>query len=444
MYPSCFSVASRQMPSSVRGWVRAQDVVWLLLFSALALVSWRPVPEEIATLLLLALLQIVEPRIPWLTTGRGTLVSILLKLALCWALIGWTGGITTSYWVILLLPVLSAATSLSLAGAMGITALACAAYLSFTLFVDWNRYELTPQAFGELGLRVVFLPVVAFLTHRLAEENRIAARRYQAAALQLDAAKGNLRTAEAAVRRSERLAALGQLTAGLAHELRNPLGTMRASAEMLTRSIPPDNDVGLELAGFISSEVDRTNSLITRFLEFARPVHLRLQRTDLTRIIDAAIEEMGRRNPPLPVSVHRNYSLDTPPIPVDAELVGRVVYNLLVNAAQSTPPGGTIVVKTRALDSFVELSVIDRGSGIERKDLESIFNPFFTTKPDGVGLGLAIVSKIVDEHGGRISVDSEPGAGSVFRVFLPVEGPGDRSDAAGSGAGDAEAQNQLR
>jgi signal transduction histidine kinase len=431
------------MPSSARRWVRAQDVVWLLLFSALALVSWRPVPEEIATLLALALLQIAEPRIRWFSTRRGTVISILLKLALCWALLGWTGGISTSYWVILLLPVLSAATSLNLQGALAVTLLACVAYLSFTLFIDWSRYELTQQAFAELGLRVVFLPVVAFLTHRLAEENRIAAQRYQVAASQLDAAKNNLRAAEAAVRRSERLAALGQLTAGLAHELRNPLGTMRASAEMLSNSIPPENEVGRELAGFISSEVDRTNSLITRFLEFARPVRLRLQNTDLTQVVDAAINELARRNPPLPVSVHRNYSLDTPQIPADVELIGRVVYNLLVNAAQATPPGGTVTVKTRAVDGFAELSVIDRGSGIERKHLESIFNPFFTTKPDGVGLGLAIVSKIVDEHGGRVSVDSEPGAGSVFRVYLPVTSQVTESDAPVSGGRNAEAQNEL-
>jgi signal transduction histidine kinase len=219
---------------------------------------------------------------------------------------------------------------------------------------------------------------------------------------------------------------------------------MRASAEMLANSIPPDNELGRELAGFISSEVDRTNSLITRFLEFARPLHLRLQVTDVTQVIDAAIDEMGRRHPPLPVSVHRNYSLDTPRVPADPELLGRVVYNLLVNAAQATPAGGTVTVKTRAVDGFAEISVIDRGSGIERRHMESIFNPFFTTKPDGVGLGLAIVSKIVDEHGGRISVDSEPAAGSVFRVFLPLTHVLTESDPFAAAVGNAEAQDDLR
>jgi signal transduction histidine kinase len=98
----------------------------------------------------------------------------------------------------------------------------------------------------------------------------------------------------------------------------------------------------------------------------------------------------------------------------------RVFYNLVLNAAQAAPPGGEITVKTRLVDSTVEVAVIDRGAGIAPADLENIFNPFFTTKPDGVGLGLAIVSKVIDEHGGKITVESELGKGSVFRVYLPL------------------------
>jgi signal transduction histidine kinase len=321
--------------------------------------------------------------------------------------------------VILLFPVLSAATTLNVAGVLGVTGLACLAYLSFLLYVDRTLYEFTPEAFGEIGLRVLFLPVVAFLTHQLAESNRVEARRSQAVALQLEEANRSLRAAEAAVRRSDRLAALGQLTAGLAHELRNPLGTIRASSEILLKSVATENEIAREVAGFIASEVDRTNSLITRFLDFARPLKLRLEDTDLAGVVDAAIAELDRSVPPFQVSVHRNYSPDLPRTPADAELMQRVIYNLLSNAAQATPPGGTITVKTRRVDGMVEIAVIDRGSGIEKQHLESIFNPFFTTKSDGVGLGLAIVSKIVDEHGGRITVESRPGEGSVFHVFLP-------------------------
>ena len=97
----------------------------------------------------------------------------------------------------------------------------------------------------------------------------------------------------------------------------------------------------------------------------------------------------------------------------------RVFYNLILNAVQASPSGGTVTVKTRATGEAVEIAVIDRGVGIDPQQRNSIFNPFFTTKPEGVGLGLAIVSKIVDEHGGKITVESEPGKGSVFHVLLP-------------------------
>ena len=221
------------------------------------------------------------------------------------------------------------------------------------------------------------------------------------------------------MRRSERLAALGQLSAGLAHELRNPLGTIKTSAEMLLKNVPADNAVAREMAGFISSEVDRTNSLVTRFLDFARPLAVRLEKTDLTQVIDQAVSDVEKHQPPFDVTIYKNYSPEIPPFFLDGELMERVMYNLVLNAAQASPPSGSITVKTRQIDGMVEIAVIDRGAGIQPKLIENIFNPFYTTKSGGVGLGLAIVSKIVDEHGGSISVESEPGEGSVFRVYLP-------------------------
>lgn len=400
--------------------VRPEDFVWLLLFSALAAVSPSRYPGEIVFLFCLAILQVLEPKIPALSTPKGTAISILLKLFLGYLLIGYTGGVSSSYYLILLLPVMSAATSLGAIGTLVFTILACASYLSFLLYVDWTRWVLPSDQIRELSLRITFLAVVGFLTYRLAEANRVQARKYQIAAQQLASANQSLREAEAAVSRSERLAALGQLSAGLAHELRNPLGTIRASAEMLRKNIASQNDVASELAGFISTEVDRTNSLISRFLEFARPLELRLQESDLTEVIDRAIEQLQRNTSGSRVFVYKNYSPDIPPFPLDAELMERVIYNLLLNAAEASPPDGAVTVKTRLVDDTVEISVIDRGSGIDPKQLENIFNPFFTTKPDGVGLGLAIVSKIIDQHGGKMAVESELGKGSVFRIFLPI------------------------
>ena len=149
-----------------------------------------------------------------------------------------------------------------------------------------------------------------------------------------------------------------------------------------------------------------------------------MEKTDLAQLIDHAVSDIEKHSPPLDVTIYKNYAPDIPPFRLDGQLMERVVYNLLLNAAQASPAQGTVTVKTRQVNNTVEIAVIDRGPGIEPKHLENIFNPFFTTKPTGVGLGLAIVSKIVDEHGGKISVESEPGEGSVFRVYLPFREDG--------------------
>jgi signal transduction histidine kinase len=281
-------------------------------------------------------------------------------------------------------------------------------------------------------LRVIFLPVLAYLTYSLAAANRQAALQARMAAEEVTEANRRLLEAEASARRSERLAALGQLTAGLAHELRNPLGTMKASAEMLRERLAGGEDLARELADYISSEVDRTNSLITRFLEFARPLKLRLAPVDLNSLCDQAIDNLLRQSPGSQPAIHRNYSPSVPAITGDSELLERVLFNLIQNAVQVSPPGSVVTVKTLGAGDIAEAAVIDRGPGIEPGHVEQIFNPFFTTRPGGVGLGLAISAKIVDEHGGRITVDSEPGRGATFVVRLPIQLPGWTGDQAPS------------
>ncbi len=408
-------------------YIRPQDIAWLLFFSALAAASPTLNDAEIELLVALALLQVLEPRLPIFQSARGHIVAISLKLVLGYLLIGVSGSVDSSYYPILLVPVVSAATTCGPLGTVLFTAAASLSYLSFLLFIDWQQLALLPDDARELSLRVLFLCLISYLTHQLVATNRAQALEYQTVAQQLAEANRNLRRAEAEVRRSDRLAAIGQLSAGLAHELRNPLGTMKGSAEILRNNVRDENEVARELADIIAAEVDRTNGLVTRFLDFARPLKLQLEDTELAEVIDKAVTLLQHRRPPLDVAVYKNYSPDIRPLPLDPALMEIVIYNLLENAAQASPPAGAITVKTRPVAGGVEVTVIDRGSGIDPKDVESVFNPFFTTKSAGVGLGLAIVSKIIDEHGGRITVESEPGQGSVFRILLPTEAVKDRS-----------------
>jgi two-component system sensor histidine kinase HydH len=399
--------------------VRAQDVVWVLLFVVLAATSEFLDPPAMLPLAALALVQVLEPKIPALASTRGRIAWIVLKLALGYLVIGYTGAIESHFWLVLLLPVVTAAATFGVVGTLFFSIAAIGAYLSFLLYINSALATLESQDIIELVARATFLAMAGNLANTLAADLRIQSEKHRRAAEQLAEANAHIQQAEEAVRRSDRLAALGQLTAGLAHELRNPLGTIKASAEMLSRQLSAENDVSREMAGFISSEVDRTNSLVTRFLQFARPLQVRLEEADLTQTLDRAIAEAEREAPG--IAIYRNYAPEIPPFPFDAELMERVFYNLVLNAAQATAPGGAVTVKTRAAAGMAEIAVIDRGVGIDPKQRDSIFNPFFTTKPAGVGLGLSIVSKIVDEHGGKIAVESEPGKGSIFLVILPME-----------------------
>ena len=386
----------------------------MLAFAALLATTEIGDAYEIVPLVALGLAQILEPKIPAVPTTRSRIFWMVLKLALGFVLMGFTDGINSKYWLVLLLPVVSAATTFGLAGTLAFTLLPVAAYLLLLLGVhDWGQVNV------DLPLRLIFLVMIGTLANTLAQDLRVQSEKHRRAAEQLAEANVHIQQAEEAVRRSDRLAALGQLSAGLAHELRNPLGTMKASAEMLARSVSAENEVAREVAGFISSEVDRTNSLITRFLQFARPLKPQLEKADLAQTLDRAVALVEREVQG--VAIYKNYEPEIAPFAFDAELLERVFYNLVLNAVQATEAGGAVTVKTRAMGGMVEIAVIDRGAGIDAKQRDSIFNPFFTTKPQGVGLGLAIVSKIVDEHGGKITVESEPGKGSVFRVLLPVE-----------------------
>jgi signal transduction histidine kinase len=402
------------------GWrrlIRPQDLIWIPLFVALAAATEILDAPVVIPLSALFLVQVLEPKIPALSRTRGRIVWILLKLILVYLLIGYTHGIDSNYWVLLLLPVVSAATAFGLIGTLVFTAVTGAAYLSFLLFLG-ERYILeNPEI---VFYRVVCLFMMGNLANTLAEALRDQSEKHRRAAEHLAEANRQVLEAQEAVRRSDRLAALGQLSAGLAHELRNPLGTIRASAEMLSRQVSAENEVAREVAGFIASEVDRTNSLVTRFLQFARPLELRLEKADLAQMLDRAITIAEREVNG--IAIYRNYEPGIPPFPFDAELMEHVFYNLIVNAAQATTQGGAVTVKSRAHGNMAEVAVIDRGVGITPETMRNIFNPFFTTKTHGVGLGLAIVAKIVDQHGGRIAVESQPGEGSIFCVSLPMSG----------------------
>jgi len=402
------------------------DLLLLAFLGGLAVLKPLVEIHKQLTLLAIGILQIIEHRmLVWVGPERGRYYAVLLKIGLASLLVAHTGGIESSYYLIYYLPVVTAAMYFEARGTLLWTVAAAAVYCSY-LFPALVEFELTVEGANELAIRIPFFFLAAMVVNRFVTENRRQAERYRQLAEQLAETNRRLEQAQEEARRSERLAALGQLTAGLAHELRNPLAVIKGSAETLTRKLQSADPLTTEVAGYISSEVNRLNAIVTRFLDFARPAKLELRPEEIPALIDRALKSVRDRLPDAKVEVERQYADNLPASSVDRDLCERVFTNLALNAYEAMGAnGGRLRVAVAAADSDgrrgLEIAFEDTGPGIPADMRQQIFNPFFTTKKDGVGLGLSIVSKIVDDHRGWIRVTSEAGKGACFRVFLPAE-----------------------
>jgi signal transduction histidine kinase len=411
------------------------DALWLMFLAGLALLP--PVEEWHKQCILLAfgVLQLSEGWLIAQIPRRGPAYLVLLKIVLATLLVDHTGeiSINSSYWPIYFLPVVTAAEYFGPWATLLWTSLASAAYCSYLyLDPDMRDYEITEESLGLLAIRILFFFLPGMLVNRFVVENRRQTQRYQELAETLAETNRRLGLAQAEARRSERLAALGQMSAGLAHEIRNPLGVIKGSAEMLTQKLGRSNPLATELAGYISSETNRLSALVTRFLDFARPLHTELSSQDIRVVLDRALDDVVRGWKGAPVQVERDYEADVPPVPLDGSLSEQAFVNIVQNGYDAMgESGGVLCVKVGRLSSGardgVEVRIQDSGPGIPPDLREQIFNPFVTTKKTGVGLGLSIVSKIIDGHHGSIRIEGptacgsgEARSGACFVMFFPT------------------------
>jgi two-component system, NtrC family, sensor histidine kinase HydH len=403
------------------------DLLWLAFLAGLAVLPPRTdIIHKQLILLAIGVFQIFEHRFLEAVPDRGRCYSVILKILLASLLVEHTGGIQSyyDYYLIYIVPVGTAAMYFDLWATLVWTTLTCAAYWSFVLW-ELSEYELTGEGAAELAIRSLFFFLAAITVNRFVTENRRQAKRYRELAETLAETNRRLELAQEEARRSERLAALGQLSGGLAHELRNPLAVIKGSAETLMRKLVSSDPISTEMAGYISSEVNRMNALVTRFLDFARPHKLERQREPIPPLIERGLKAARDRWPETKVQVERQFAPDLPQINLDGDLIERVFANLALNAYEAMGANGGKLRVAAAPSSDgkrgVEITFQDSGPGIPAEQREQIFNPFFTTKETGVGLGLSVVSKIIDDHRGSIRVTSEPGKGACFQVFLPAE-----------------------
>lgn len=219
---------------------------------------------------------------------------------------------------------------------------------------------------------------------------------------------------------AERLAALGEMVAGVSHEIRNPLGIISSTAELLRKRLE-NNESNTKLAKIIEEEVNRLNQTVTEFLDFARPREPNLRACDVEKILERGLEflqpEIERYN----IALIRNYSPNGHPLTVDPDLLYRAFLNIFINAIQAMPQGGQLTITTAAgpQGKGMKIEFQDTGEGISAENTKKIFNPFFTTKDQGSGLGLSIVKGIIESHQGQINIDSNFGRGAKVSIVLP-------------------------
>src|ERR1700730_14034459 len=219
---------------------------------------------------------------------------------------------------------------------------------------------------------------------------------------------------------SERLAALGRITAGVAHEVKNPLNSMRLWLENLKESLPAEMDSNaMQAVQVLDKEIDRLDAVVKRFLDFTRPMEVRLEATQLADILRDVIEIAQPQLRKAKVEVAQLLPIDVPEVYVDRALLKQAVLNLVLNALEAMPNGGKLHLVLSRRGEMAEISVGDTGKGIAPENKKKIFQPFFTTRPGGSGIGLASTFRIVQLHNGSIDFTSELGRGTTFRIGLP-------------------------
>jgi two-component system, NtrC family, sensor histidine kinase HydH len=300
------------------------------------------------------------------------------------------------------LPIVYCAIYFGWRGGLAASAVSACCYIPHILTAWHHMRDYAMNQYAEI---IVFF-LVGAVTGVLADRERRQREQLEAATEQL--------------KRADRLSAIGQLSAGLAHEIRNPLASIEGAADILDQPQTSDQ-MRREFIGIIRKETRRLNGLLGNLLDFARPRRPEFQEVDVERLIDsvtALVEHTAGRTG---VRIVKRIAEPLPAIELDPEQLKQVILNLTINAMQAMPEGGEIEITAGRTASDLVLSVRDQGKGIPPGDLEKIFDPFYTTKESGTGLGLAVAHQIVTGHGGRIEARPNPEGGMTFQVVLPLK-----------------------
>ena len=267
--------------------------------------------------------------------------------------------------------------------------------------------------------------VVTAIAGVLADHEREQRKTIEDTATALTQVNRQLQESFEQLRRAERLSALGELAAGLAHEIRNPLGSVEGALQIVSRPELPET-TRQEFRNLAQGEVERLKELVSNFLDFARPPAAQPSPTSPAQLLQSVEHLLSEAARTARVTVHSTAPIDVSEIVVDPQLIKQVLLNLALNSIQAMPGGGSLMLQASINREVVVFEVQDEGVGVAEENMEKIFDPFFTTRPDGTGLGLSIAHRIVTQHGGEIRARRNSGRGMTFAVELPLEPTYDR------------------
>ena len=311
------------------------------------------------------------------------------------------------------IPIIAAASLFGLRGGLVASAFASLAYVPH-IALQWQHihpdYALNQYA------EIILFNAVGGVTGALADRNRRARVRSERMASELQKAYVELRQTFEQLLQAERLAALGELSAAVVHEVRNPLASIKGAVEIMEDALPSDSP-RREFAEIAKREVDRLDRLVKEFLRFARPPKPATAPADINEIVNSVASLIEQRAVSQNVRLDPKLANDLQLVTVDSEQIKQVLLNLAINALQVMPEGGALQFRTTRAEEAVVIEVEDEGGGVDPAIASRIFDPFFTTKEKGVGLGLSVCYKIAQQHGGVLTT-SNTLRGAIFRLRL--------------------------
>jgi two-component system, NtrC family, sensor histidine kinase HydH len=355
-----------------------------------------------------------------LASLAGLLVSIaLVHYRLEGVAPGWLHSLLGHLYIA---PIIIAAYWYGIAGGVLVSVVSSVLF-SRHLFIHWHMAEPFVDIYNYVEIFLFLL--IGGTMGILSQMERNQRERYEQALVRLDDSHRKLKEqtevlfqTEEQLRRADRLSALGELSAGMAHEIRNPLGSIRGAAEILQDDYGPETPKH-EFIEILLKETDRLNLILQEFLSFARPKPPDLKQEDVNEVIESVLTLTAQPARAARVTVQKHLDRTIGKRDLDAGLLKQALLNLVLNAIQAMPTGGTLTVASARNDNGFKMIVSDTGTGISPEDRKKLFSPFFTTKQDGTGLGLAITFRIIQNHRGTIDVDSAPGKGTAFTVSIP-------------------------